>query len=273
MPIIIRLAGGLGNQIFQLGAGLLIAQKNNTSEILLDESSLKKYNVKRNNELLRFFDFNNKRLRIRGRKIFFLFSQLRIPVLFPLQLKRYPFASDKNFQTILKYPSKSIILLDGYFQECLTQDNFNEEIDILRSIFKEKLYSVNNSGCVVHIRGGDFLKLGWDSITPKEYYYDAIYRMATNFKINRFYIVTDDKKYSIKLLDGLDFKYQFIGGNMLDDFYLFGNFKYRILSSSTFALWASVLGSEDAYVIAPQFWRPNKKRIIYLPNEKRIDFE
>ena len=52
--IIIRLSGGLGNQIFQFGAGLLLAKKSGIVKIILDDSALGKYKIKRNNNLLFF---------------------------------------------------------------------------------------------------------------------------------------------------------------------------------------------------------------------------
>lgn len=45
--ISIRLAGGLGNQIFMLGAALLLAEKNNAKKIICDISYLGKYETKR----------------------------------------------------------------------------------------------------------------------------------------------------------------------------------------------------------------------------------
>ena len=56
-----------------------------------------------------------------------------------------------------------------------------------------------------------------------------------------------------------------------EDFYLIGLFEKRILSSSTFAFWASALADNDkSVVIAPEYWSPNSRREIRLPNEIRI---
>lgn len=266
--IFLRLAGGLGNQIFQLGAGLLFSEKVNCRKMLIDASALGNYDAKRENELLKFFDFSRSDINIEFNHK--CFTKFRIPKILPFIFNNYPFVSDKNFQKVLKNPNKSFILLDGYFQECLTQENFNEEIAILKNIFMQKEIG-KYDGCVIHIRGGDFVKLGWNSITPKEYYINAMKKMVKDYNIEKFYIVTDDKKYASSILNDLDFSYEFIGSSMQDDFYLIGNFKYRILSSSTFALWASALGdNENSVVIAPEFWTPNVKRKILLPHEIRI---
>jgi len=269
--IIIRLAGGLGNQIFQFVAGVYCAKKINCRKIILDDSSLNNYDVKRENELLKFFDLSKLNIEVRFKNI--LITNFRLPKLLPLNIPNYPLVSDRNFQAILKNPNKIFMLLDGYFQECLIQEDFNKEIEILKSILINNDKIKEKNGCVIHIRGGDFVKLGWNSVTPQEYYYNAIEKMKKDYHQKDFYIVTDDKNYSKTILDRLDIDYTFIGNSMYEDFYLIGSFKYRILSSSTFALWASALGdNEDSIVIAPNEWIPKHYRRIYLPNEIRIDF-
>lgn len=266
--IFIRLAGGLGNQIFMLGAGLLLAQKNNEKKIICDVSHLGNYNTKRENELLSFFDFKKLNLEVEFRKS--TLTKYRIPKIFPLKFSKYPFVSDKNFQSALKKTNKKFLLVDGYFQNCLNQTDLNTEIEILKNIFKKK--DVDNSNeCVIHIRGGDFLELGINDVAPKSYYYNAIQFMIQEHNIYEFNIVTDDRQYAASMMDDLNVKYNFIGDTIYEDFYLIGGFNYRILSSSTFSFWASALSNNDkSVVIAPEFWIPNNKRIIKLPNEIKI---
>ena len=266
--IIVRLAGGLGNQIFQLGAALLLAKKYDIKKIIINDSSLNNYDIKRENELLNFFDFSKLNIEIKFKNT--LIVNLRIPRLIPLKLPNYLFVSDRNFQNIFYKANRYFMILDGYFQKCLTQKNFNEEVEILKKIFiKNKLEKID--GCVIHIRGSDFVKLGWNNITSKEYYIKAIELMKKEYHQNKFYIVTDDKNYSKIILNDLNINYKFIGGSIYEDFYLIGNFKYRILSSSTFALWASALGNnENSIVIASNYWKPYDRREIFLQNEIRI---
>ena len=266
--LIIRLVGGLGNQIFQLTAGCLYAKKINCKKIILDDRALNNYDAKRKNELLNFFDLSKFDFEVKIESM--LITKLRIPKLFPLKFSNYPFVSDKNFQKTLKKPNKSFMVLDGYFQESLTQENFNEEIQILKNIFIPNKLE-NKDGCVVHVRGGDFVKLGWNSITPKEYYIKAIETMQLKYNQTKFYIVTDDRIYSKSVLDNINIDYKFIGNSMYEDFHLLGSFKYRILSASTFALWASALGVNDGggVVIAPNEFTSGIKRDFLLPNERQ----
>ncbi len=263
--ILIRLVGGLGNQIFILGAGLLLAKRNNDKKVVCDISHLDKYDTKRKNELLSFFDFQKLNLTIVFTKS--IITKYRIPKIIPLRFSNYPFVSDKNFQTILKNPNKYFLLLDGYFQNILSQDDLFSEIDIFKKILIQKDFG-KLSGCVVHIRGGDFLKLGLDVVTPIDYYKKSIKFMIQTYNIDEFYIITDDKEYALCIMSDINVNYNFVGGTMYEDFYLIGTFHYRILSSSTFSFWASALSSNDrSIVIAPEFWSPNNIRNIKLPDE------
>jgi hypothetical protein len=268
--IIIRLAGGLGNQIFQLGAGLLLAQKLNTKKLILDDSALNSYDVKRNNELISFFDFSKLDLLVEFKHLSII--KLRLPKVLAIKYSKFPLVGDNNFNYIINNSSSSFLLLDGYFQWVLSQNNFNNIVDVLKTIFKNKQIVINNKTCVVHIRGGDFVKLGWNKITPTQYYLDAIKLMVEKYNIDKFIIVTDDKKYAKIIMEQIDSKYEFECSNMIDDFYTILLYSYRILSSSTFSFWASALGNnKEGIVIAPEFWFPNKKRDIYLKNEIRLE--
>jgi len=185
----------------------------------------------------------------------------------PLNISKFSFVSDKNFQTTFNSPNKNFMILDGYFQECLTQDNFNEEIQLLKNILIPSRIK-KKDGCALHIRGGDFVKLGWNSVASREYYLKSVETMRNEYKQDKFYIITDDREYSKTILDRLDIDCEFIGKSMHEDFRLIGSFKYRILSSSTFALWASAFGdNEKSFVIAPKYWTPGNERKIRLTNE------
>jgi len=268
--IIIRLAGGLGNQIFQLGAGLLLAKRSNIKKIILDDSALSKYKAKRENKLLSFFDFNKLDIDIEFKNIWII--KLRLPKLVSYNFIKNIFVSDKNFKTVIQNPNKKLLVLDGYFQWELSQDNFDNIVVLLKNIFISQDATINKDNvCVVHIRGGDFVKLGWNKITPKEYYLEAMKIMVEKYNINEFIIITDDKEYAKTILNQVNYKYEFKCSSMQNDFYEITLSSNRILSSSTFALWASALGNnDDGKVIAPQYWFPNQKRDIFLKNETRL---
>ncbi|MBD3842269.1 MAG: alpha-1,2-fucosyltransferase, partial [Campylobacterales bacterium] len=188
----IRLYGGLGNQIFQLSAALLMAKKCNHSVIFYDDSSIGAYAVARKNEVEFFFDFSNAGLTLVKKKSFV--HKLRLTRLFPFINF---FVSDRNFASAIDKPCVSFRYLDGYFQDCLTASDFTFLIDTFKSCLLQ--YEVNvkaPSTCVIHVRGGDFVKLGWDSVASKDYYIRAIEFMINKYGVRSFDIITDDVSYA-----------------------------------------------------------------------------
>ena len=260
--VVIRLAGGLGNQIFQMGAALLLLQergKKNT-KLLVDDTALSSYFSSRESELINFFQFDES---VQFKKVFY--TKFRLPKIITNQF----FVSDKNYPSSLKCDF-SYMLLDGYFQDCFKQNQFEKMTAILRSKFITIINKpLDYSSVVIHIRGGDFISLGWDSICNYEYYQSAIDFFKKQHGISNFIVVTDDRFYASKLMQSLGVKCVFTNGNAESDFHTISKYPNRILSSSTFSFWASVLGENpiNACVIAPKMWNPKRIRNITLPNE------
>jgi len=264
--MILRLAGGLGNQITQLGAALLLSKKVGCKAIVIDDGGLSSYQEKHVNQLINYFDFTKLDIRITFKKL--LITKTRLPKLVSFNIINYPLVSDKNFQTALKGTNK-YLWLDDYFGACLRQQDVDSEIEILRSFIIKKKAPKKN-GCIVHIRGGDYLDFGGGEVASPVFYKKAINIMQRDYEIDRFFVVTNDKEYASTILQGVNFS--FVGGSMREDFYLIGQFNFRILSSSSFASWASALGVNDnsCAVIIPREWLPGIKRNTKLPNEINI---
>lgn len=264
--LIVNLAGGLGNQIFQLGAAILLAQSSGIKNIVIDDSSLGNYQAKRSNELLKLFDFSRSSIDIEFSKS--SITKSRLPKLLPVKLKFWPLVSDKNFQVILKCKKPQFRYLDGYFQSCLTQQNFDEMRELLSKMFISNPVVYDSCVCVIHIRGGDFVQLGWDIVTPPSYYHHAIKIMSQSHAINKFLVVTDDVKYASNIMDLPNVSYQIISDDIISDFNTIAYCQKKILSNSTFSLWASALGQiNDVVIIAPKFFKPGSTRPFSLTGE------
>jgi len=77
-------------------------------------------------------------------------------------------------------------------------------------------------------------------------------------------------KVTLKILFSLlIFNIEIISNNIDEDFWTIASYSKRILSASTFALWSSALGRNDAdgVVIAPDDLIPGVKRTFLLQNE------
>ena len=267
--VVVRLAGGLGNQFFQYGMALLLSSKEPHKQIVLDDYALSSYKVNRGFELSRFIDFSKSDIQvILQRK---LLTKLRIPKFLAFKYFFSPFVSDGNYKNIVDSKSSQCRLLDGYFQN-LRQSDFECIVALLKPLSYNRIIETQKSGdetCVIHIRGGDFVELGWSESAPQQYYINAMNIMRDRYGVKKFLIVTDDKIYAENIICSMGFKVDIVSNDMDEDFCTIASYSKRILSASTFALWASVLGKNDAdgVVIAPDDLIPGVKRTFLLPNE------
>jgi len=259
--IIIRLAGGFGNQLFQFSAALLLAKTHKIKEIIIDDTALIDYKIKNNNMLIQFLDFSKTNIKISCKKNFI--TKFRVPKIIPI----LSFVSDKNFTTALKR-KLPFYILDGYFQDCFTQENFDYISKQVKNMFIfNKPIKVSPLRCVIHIRGGDFVEFGFNVVAPSEYYYSAIKFMQDMHGITSFLIITDDEIFAKKIINQDDSQFKFLSSSVENDFRSIGSFPFKILSSSTFSFWASLMGDDEGAVIAPRSWTPFRKRLLFLPNE------
>lgn len=267
--LFIRFAGGLGNQIFQLGAALIIAERHNCREIFYDCKDLDKYKRKAEFELDKIFDLSRS-VRFKFSRADNLIFRLRIPKIISIRIMDQCFINDKNIKEyIYNIENNKKYYMDDYFQMILNQDNFKNEIRLLKEIIRNKDNNIKQ-GCIMHFRGGDFKKLGWDKVCSIDYYKKAVNLMINEYNVNKFYYITDDEQYANYIISNIGIENSNITNDVINDFYELGRYRYQILSASTFALWASVLGNKENKVIAPEYWRPWEKRKIMLRNEIRV---
>jgi len=267
--IVVRLAGGLGNQLFQFGMALLLSSKETHKVIVLDDYALSTYKANRSFELSRFIDFSRSDIQIILQRR--LLTKLRIPRILTFKSHLSPFVSDNNFIFLIDFKKSQYRFLDGYFQN-LRQRDFDGIVALLKLLSFNRLtksISSDCEACVIHIRGGDFVGLGWNQTTSRQYYMDAMNVMHDRYKVKRFLLVTDDKNYAKNLISSTNFNIEILSNSIDEDFWTIASYSKRILSASTFSLWASALGRNYAggVVIAPKYFTPTIKRNFSLQNE------
>ena len=271
---VVRLCGGLGNQIFQLGAALLLTSKGSNELIILDDYALSSYEAPREFELSKFIELSKSDVQVVLKRL--AITRLRIPRMLPFKHRAIPFVNDNNFQFIIDGNKSQYRLLDGYFQD-LRQQDFEDISALLKPLLLDKFCKLNqleSETCVIHIRGGDFVKLGWNKSTPEIYYINAMNMMRDKHDVNNFVIVTDDEPYARTIISCKSADIKIVSSDIVDDFQTIASYSKRILSASTFALWASAIGvnSDSGVVVAPNEFTPGIKRGFLLPNEKEFNF-
>lgn len=267
--IVVRLQGGLGNQMFQYAFGRALSMRSGM-ELYLDPSPL---NPKKNRGYqLDAFILSAKVAD--SRKIQYLITPhfiirkklwkaLKIPFKYAdthILEKNFPY--DKNIAS-----RKTSAYFDGYWQtekyfgdckDTIRQDfSFRNEEALRRHVQYEEV--LNSNSVSIHIRRGDYVK------NPKyrkrlyvcklEYYKNAMKYLSERFENLTFYIASDDHEWvknnfeiskHIKLIESK---------NALEDLYIMSKCKHNIISNSSFSWWAAWLNSnENKRVLAPDIW-------------------
>jgi hypothetical protein len=263
--IIIKLLGGLGNQMFQYAFAKHVAIKNK-EPLYIDLSVIER----RNNIIdytFRDFGLNvfNAEYRIlqhttlaKGvRKIYNYF--------FPIQ-------------NILeqKYSATEVLNLHGniYLHGFWQNENYFKDIaHILRKDFTFKtqpgelnqkmINQINAANSIsVHIRRGDYVTSSIASqvhyLCPKEYYEKAVSYYIEKMNSPHFYIFSDDIHW---VKENLSFgsSYTFVDYNKgkysFEDMRLMSLCKHNIIANSSFSWWGAWLNNNpDKIIIAPRQW-------------------
>lgn len=275
--IVVKLMGGLGNQMFQYAFAKSLAIKNNTSlkidlTFLLDRTPRENF-VFRDYDLDIFnieADFINESelANFKAKKSPSFIDRLFSRTIEPETI----FLDEQNFHfDAANIVSGTNIYMNGYWQ---TEKYFQDiEAQIRKDftfkyVFNEIENELNNqilhtNSVCVNFRRTDFvdLKSSADThgLTEMAYYQNAVELVGKKIDNTHFYIFSDDIdwcKENVKI----DFPVIFVdhvykGFKFSAYLQLMKNCKHFIIPNSTFAWWAAWLSeNEDKLVIAPQKW-------------------
>ena len=279
--VLVRLQGGLGNQMFQYAIGRALSARSGGRLILdltflLDRASREGLTF-RDYELGAFAGIQPKftrlsrlALKVHGATIYFRLSQILTHVKKLLGWQHYVRESSYEYlPEILKL--RGSIYLDGYWQspkyfadmeawmrrELALQPpdekaahSLGEEIDESESV-------------AVHIRRGDFVSvpsaMRTHGFIGLAYYHEAMNLIACKTEQPTFYFFSDDIEWCMENVVTAH-RHVFVGrrfGNRksVTDLWLMSRCRHFIISNSTFSWWAAWLSErEEKIVVAPRVW-------------------
>ncbi len=285
--IIVRLNGGLGNQLFQYATGRHLAHLNE-AELLLDISHFQLSNqnaVHKKYEL----DAFNLASTIADEKILNNFHgtefSTRERILTRLislgKYRKYKFDEYGFDEQLLDL--KGNYYLSGYFQSDKYFKNIKE---IIQNEFEIKGEFIPNDKALkqeitetnsvsIHIRRGDYIRnlssMDAHGLCSKDYYTKSIEFIKRELGNDlHFYLFTDDEEWVRKEMIW-DINCTLISGKTtIEDFYLMKLCKHNIIANSTFSWWAAWLNSNpNKKVIIPKHWTTNivTEQIELVPNK------
>lgn len=274
--IVVRLFGGLGNQMFQYAFALSLS-KAHKQPFFIDT---REFQESCNRDTLRFFELNkyNISAQVILKERLSSYKLARHPLLYRIfrkLAKKLPFGflgyyREQNFSydnSILKTISTGYI--DGHWQSYKYFENFRTEIVLqfrpqhLDNQNQKIANQISTSNAVsLHVRRGDYItnqhaKQHHGSCTL-DYYYNAIKKLEKNTSDLHFFLFSDDPKWvqeNLKINHPLTIM-DFNGAkNAHLDMFLMTFCKYHIIANSSFSWWGAWLSnSPDKKVYAPKNW-------------------
>ena len=252
--IIVKVKGGIGNQLFQYAFGKSLALEYKR-ELILDKSW---YLYNRNPSLSFALD-----------KL--IENNIQIKYSFPLFKILNLFGCIMNFkEKFLSYEpvhlnDKYISNFDGYFQ--CEKYFINYRSEIIESICLpdtsryDNIFSTNNDIVGIHIRRGDYTKevnLKIHGLCNLSYYKKAINILKKKFNKLKFIIFTDDRdwvKRNFSLINKNSLIEIDVKSNDILELALFSKCHHFICANSTFSWWAAWLSTnKNKEVIVPKKW-------------------
>lgn len=279
--VIVKLIGGLGNQMFQYAFYLSLINRGINAK--LDISSFTEYNLHNGYELEKIFRIKNVRyastkdLKKFNCKVSRLFYINKICLFLKRRLSRYKylFENSKSFDS--NYFAMDNCYLDGYWQ---SEKYFEDIKDTVRetyifpqlrgeqnlSIF-QKIIKTNS--IAIHIRRGDYINHPYfTEICSIDYYNKALIYIFKEVDKPNLFIFSDDIKWcrdNMRYDCPIYFIDWNIGSNSYIDMQLMSYCKHNIIANSTFSWWSAWLNNNDnKIVIAPSRITNNKIDFIDL---------
>ena len=273
--IIVRLYGGLGNQLFQYATARRLSEKIGT-ELVLDIANLERVatNITTRHFELMHYPVSARLLSKDEKKIAKLFTDKFLKRL-PL---RKPWSSCK--ETHFHFDPRILnlgdnVYLDGYWQSY----KYFEDIEkILRlelnshkkmSVADKKvLEDINTTNSIaIHVRRGDYVSVEsvaqTHGVCSLNYYRRAIDFVTHKVENPQFFIFSDDPEWvSEHLSTGYPTSYVIHNGpeEAFQDLRLMSLCQHQIIANSSFSWWGAWLNKNaEKIVIAPRRWFLDKR--------------
>ncbi len=275
---IVRIIGGLGNQMFSYAAGYAVAKKYGK------ELKVFKYEYRINgwryeldtlnltsSEIYKHIPYKLNWQAFRRRVANTLNHRLKLHLRWGLDYqKTYDYGvavceKKHEYEPIPPLSEEGNFMQYGYFQSYKYFDEYRQDIiDQFRPNFKlssETVGFISNIQDVqfavsVHIRRGDYVKLGWS--IPDDYYLNTMKTIYTEHPEATFFIFSDDIEYAQKMLKDSPFQCLYMihpkQVNSFEDIWAMSKCQCNIIANSTFSFWGAYLNVND-----------NKK--VYAPSK------
>jgi len=272
--VIVRLLGGLGNQMFQYATGRAVANRLGT-ELLLDVSAFEHYDLRRY-ELGAFaiegrvaLSNDLARVGVSTARPSWL-SRLGRIVGFTDPAALYKEAAFTYDENILRVCSP--VHLDGYWQseryfldvagKLRKEFTPTQPVDLANRRMLDKIRDPHSQAVSLHIRRGDYVSNAHNAqfhgVCSLDYYRSAVDHLSARVSKPYFFVFSDDPDWVRGNLS-IDYPMTVVEVNSAErgifDMTLMMSCRHHIIANSSFSWWGAWLNPhEDKIVVAPKRW-------------------
>lgn len=283
--IIVKIMGGLGNQLFTYAFAYALAKERNTQVILdkqiyqtnylLRKCNLDSFTIRYSKELIPF-SLGHRKL---ANKIYNRLHDFYLKIMYHPEI----ICEEEQFGIQHIEINQKNLYLKGYWQnyryfhqyrnDLINEFSLKNPSDHIKFIADK---ASKEMPIAMHVRRGDYKTFKGGKCLSMSYYRDALayLKKECGYK-NPIWIFTDDVDFCRKIFGeekNIFYIAQIEGISDEEEFYIMTKCTHYIIANSTFSWWAAYLSeAKEKKVVAPVVDMWNKD--FYLPNWKTIKAE
>jgi len=278
--LIIRITGGIGNQLFQYAFVRSLSIKLN-QKFKLDLSWYRDYHkfektddpnaATRREYLLNKFNIKENLLN----RVYLSISYRLNNSSILNKIKKYPLFTYFSYNTITEsdfnlnnIKNSNNVYFSGFWQKNNLFEEYRniliEEFTLKNNVSEKNAILLNkiksSNSVAIHIRRGDLLSrpdaVAIQPSSSKQYYYNAINKIKEKIEKSEIFVFSDDINW-VKNNYKFDIPTTYIDNNGPDyeHFKLMCKCKHQIIANSTFSWWAAWLNNyQEKIIISPKWW-------------------
>ena len=269
---VVRVLGGLGNQMFQVAYAHWVQQQHPSFQVFCDTTDFKSYGLHQGYLIERVFNHKvniaeAKELRMIGADsssfIFRIRRKLNIP--------RPYYLEEKEEERFLFHPdwiNNQHQYLDGYWQ-CR---QYVESVKNIKELFQFSAFTDQENlsleqtirgaqhSVSMHVRRGDYVTHPkYNNICTLDYYQNALNALSSRLGPLTVFIFSDDIEWCKAHFQGEQFVHVSHNKGIYSfcDLHLMSLCQHHIIANSSFSWWGAYLGRESGWVMGPKKWKNN----------------
>lgn len=283
--IIIRIHGGLGNQMFEYALAYALKKRYPQQKVKLDISDYHRFTAHTGYSLEKYFGIHEEiatkdeiRMVYPGaiydktymnmpnaiKKISNMCEHLKTKTRKYQKFARGSVVTDYRYNVfndvVFHIDEGRDVYFKGYWQNISYFDQYRDELRQLFTPIKEMPRNIIEelqleNTVSVHVRRGDYIGSSLD-LCREDYYRAAIGRIEEMVCMPQYVFFTDDARFVEENFQWISNK-KIIANSPEDcdvDMKLMSMCKHHIIANSSFSFWGAYLAEDDGIVIAPEKW-------------------